>query len=220
MTKTLHHRACHLCEAICGLNIEVSYEEDGRALISSIKGDPLDPFSRGHVCPKAVALQDIQNDPDRLRQPHKRVGEHWQAIGWDEAFALAAEKLWAVQQAHGRNAVAVYQGNPSVHNYGLMTHSNYFLGLLKTRNRFSATSVDQLPQHLVSHLMYGHGLLLPIPDIDHTGFMLILGGNPLASNGSIMTVPDVEKRLKALRARGGRLVVVDPRRSETAAMAD
>jgi anaerobic selenocysteine-containing dehydrogenase len=220
MTKTLHHRACHLCEAICGLNIEVSHEDDGRALISSIKGDPQDPFSRGHVCPKAVALQDIQNDPDRLRQPHKRVGEHWQAIGWDEAFALAAEKLWAVQQAHGRNAVAVYQGNPSVHNYGLMTHSNYFLGLLKTRNRFSATSVDQLPQHLVSHLMYGHGLLLPIPDIDHADFMLILGGNPLASNGSIMTVPDVEKRLKALLARGGRLVVVDPRRSETAAMAD
>ena len=220
MTKTLHHRACHLCEAICGLNIEVSHDDDGRALISSIKGDPQDPFSRGHVCPKAVALQDIQNDPDRLRQPHKRVGEHWHAIGWNEAFALAADRLWAIQQAHGRNAVAVYQGNPSVHNYGLMTHSNYFLGLLKTRNRFSATSVDQLPQHLVSHLMYGHGLLLPIPDIDQTGFMLILGGNPLASNGSIMTVPDVEKRLKALQARGGRLVVVDPRRSETAAMAD
>ncbi|WP_409260815.1 molybdopterin-dependent oxidoreductase [Pseudomonas putida] len=220
MTKTLHHRACHLCEAICGLNIEVSHDHDGRALISSIKGDPEDPFSRGHVCPKAVALQDIQNDPDRLRQPHLRVGEQWQAIGWDQAFALAADRLWAIQQAHGRNAVAVYQGNPSVHNYGLMTHSNYFLGLLKTRNRFSATSVDQLPQHLTSHLMYGHGLLLPIPDIDHTDFMLILGGNPLASNGSIMTVPDVEKRLKALRGRGGRLVVVDPRRSETAAMAD
>ncbi|TLP55843.1 MULTISPECIES: molybdopterin oxidoreductase family protein [Pseudomonas] len=220
MTKTLHHRACHLCEAICGLNIEVSHADDGRASISSIKGDALDPFSRGHICPKAVALQDIQEDPDRLRQPHRRIGERWQAIGWDEAFALAAERLWAVQQAYGRNAVAVYQGNPSVHNYGLMTHSNYFLGLLKTRNRFSATSVDQLPQHLTSHLMYGHGLLLPIPDIDHTDFMLILGGNPLASNGSIMTVPDVEKRLKALKARGGRLVVVDPRRSETAAMAD
>lgn len=116
--------------------------------------------------------------------------------------------------------MAVYQGNPSVHNYGLMTHSNYFLGLLKTRNRFSATSVDQLPHHLVSQQMYGHGLLIPIPDIDHTDFMLVLGGNPLASNGSIMTVPDVEKRLKALKARGGRLVVVDPRRSETAAIAD
>jgi anaerobic selenocysteine-containing dehydrogenase len=220
MTKTLHHRACHLCEAICGLNIEVSHDDDGRALISAIKGDPDDPFSRGHICPKAVALQDIQNDPDRLRQPHRRVGDQWQAIGWDEAFALAADTLWRIQQAHGRNAVAVYQGNPSVHNYGLMTHSNYFLGLLKTRNRFSATSVDQLPQHLTSHLMYGHGLLLPIPDIDHTDFMLMLGANPLASNGSIMTVPDVEKRLKALRARGGQLVVVDPRHSETAAMAD
>lgn len=220
MTKTLHHRACHLCEAICGLNIEVSHESDGEARISAIKGDPLDPFSRGHICPKAVALQDIQDDPDRLRQPHRRVGERWQVISWEEAFALAADKLWSIQQAHGRNAVAVYQGNPSVHNYGLMTHSNYFLGLLKTRNRFSATSVDQLPQHLTSYLMYGHGLLLPIPDIDHTDFMLILGGNPLASNGSIMTVPDVEKRLKALKARGGQLVVVDPRRSETAAMAD
>ena len=220
MTKTLHYRACHLCEAICGLAIEVSHGPDGVASIDSIKGDREDPFSRGHICPKAVALQDIQDDPDRLRQPHRRVGNHWQPIGWDEAFALAAERLWQIQQNHGRNAVAVYQGNPSVHNYGLMTHSNYFLGLLKTRNRFSATSVDQLPQHLTSHLMYGHGLLLPIPDVDHTDFMLILGGNPLASNGSIMTVPDVEKRLKALRARGGRLVVIDPRRSETAAMAD
>ncbi|MFJ4156005.1 molybdopterin oxidoreductase family protein [Pseudomonas sp. NPDC089752] len=220
MTKILHHRACHLCEAICGLNIEVSLEDDGRARISSIKGDPQDPFSRGHICPKAVALQDIQDDPDRLRQPHRRIGTQWHAISWEDAFALAADKLWSIQQAHGRNAVAVYQGNPSVHNYGLMTHSNYFLGLLKTRNRFSATSVDQLPQHLTSYLMYGHGLLLPIPDIDNTDFMLILGGNPLASNGSIMTVPDVEKRLKALKARGGTLVVVDPRRSETAAMAD
>ncbi|MBV6289013.1 molybdopterin oxidoreductase family protein [Pseudomonas aegrilactucae] len=220
MSKTVHYRACHLCEAICGLSLEVTTEEGQAPRISSIKGDPLDSFSRGHVCPKAVALQDIQNDPDRLRSPMRRLGEQWQPIGWDEAFALAAEQLVAVQRRHGANAVAVYQGNPSVHNYGLMTHSNYFLGLLKTRNRFSATSVDQLPQHLTSFLMYGHGLLLPIPDIDHTDFMLILGANPLASNGSIMTVPDVEKRLKAIQARGGRLVVVDPRRSETAAMAD
>ncbi len=219
MTKTLHHRACHLCEAICGLTIETTATQD-RVQITSIKGDTQDSFSRGHICPKAVALQDIQNDPDRLRQPMRRVGEQWQPIGWEEAFALVAERLAAIQQRHGQNAVAIYQGNPSVHNYGLMTHSNYFLGLLKTRNRFSATSVDQLPQHLSSYLMYGHGLLLPIPDIDHTDFMLILGGNPLASNGSIMTVPDVEKRLKAIQARGGKLVVVDPRRSETAAMAD
>ena len=220
MTKTLHHRACHLCEAICGLTIETTASDDAGLQITSIKGDAQDTFSRGHICPKAVALQDIQNDPDRLRQPMRRVGNEWQAIGWDEAFALVAERLAAIQAEHGQNAVAVYQGNPSVHNYGLMTHSNYFLGLLKTRNRFSATSVDQLPQHLSSYLMYGHGFLLPIPDIDHTDFMLILGGNPLASNGSIMTVPDVEKRLRAIQARGGKVVVVDPRRSETAAMAD
>ncbi|MFJ4197672.1 molybdopterin oxidoreductase family protein [Pseudomonas sp. NPDC089534] len=219
MTKTLHHRACHLCEAICGLTIETT-ETDGAVAITSIKGDAQDSFSRGHICPKAVALQDIQNDPDRLRQPMRRVGNEWLPIEWDGAFALVAERLAAIQARHGQNAVAVYQGNPSVHNYGLMTHSNYFLGLLKTRNRYSATSVDQLPHHLTSHLMYGHGLLLPIPDIDHTAFMLILGGNPLASNGSIMTVPDVEKRLKAIQARGGKVVVVDPRRSETAAMAD
>ena len=220
MTKTLHHRACHLCEAICGLTLETTRNDDGRLAITSIKGDPQDTFSRGHICPKAVALQDIQNDPDRLHQPMLRVGSEWQPIPWEEAFALVAERLADIQTRHGQNAVAVYQGNPSVHNYGLMTHSNYFLGQLKTRNRFSATSVDQLPHHLTSHLMYGHGLLLPIPDIDHTDFMLILGGNPLASNGSIMTVPDVEKRLKAIQARGGKVVVVDPRRSETAAIAD
>ncbi|WP_308725343.1 molybdopterin oxidoreductase family protein [Metapseudomonas otitidis] len=220
MTKSVHYRACHLCEAICGLAIETEDRADGSRHILSIKGDPQDSFSRGHICPKAVALQDIQNDPDRLRQPMRRAGSEWQPIGWDEAFALVAERLADIQARHGQQAVAVYQGNPSVHNYGLMTHSNYFLGLLKTRNRFSATSVDQLPHHLVSHQMYGHGLLIPIPDIDHTDFMLILGGNPLASNGSIMTVPDVEKRLKAIKARGGRLVVVDPRRSETAAIAD
>ncbi len=220
MSTTLHHRACHLCEAICGLTIATQIEADGNTQIVSIKGDAEDSFSRGHICPKAVALQDIQNDPDRLQQPMRRIGEEWRPIAWDDAFALVAERLADIQARYGQNAVAVYQGNPSVHNYGLMTHSNYFLGLLKTRNRFSATSVDQLPHHLTSHLMYGHGLLIPIPDIDHTDFMLILGGNPLASNGSLMTVPDVEKRLKAIQKRGGKLVVVDPRRSETAAIAD
>ncbi len=220
MTKTLHHRACHLCEAICGLTIETTVDDDAITRITSIKGDAQDTFSRGHICPKAVALQDIQNDPDRLRQPMQRVGDQWRPIEWQAAFDLVAERLADIQLRHGQNAVAVYQGNPSVHNYGLMTHSNYFLGLLKTRNRYSATSVDQLPHHLTSYLMYGHGLLLPIADIDHTDFMLILGGNPLASNGSIMTVPDVEKRLKAIQARGGKVVVVDPRRSETAAIAD
>ncbi|MFN3580046.1 MAG: molybdopterin oxidoreductase family protein [Pseudomonas sp.] len=208
-----HFRACHLCEAICGLAIETEGEQ-----ILSIKGDHDDPFSRGHICPKAVALQDIQNDPQRLRKPVKRTGDKWEEITWDQAFELVASKLAGIQQQHGRNAVAVYAGNPNVHNYGSMTHGNYFMGQLKTRQRYSATSVDQLPHHLVSLWMYGHMLMIPIPDIDHTDYFLMLGANPLASNGSIMTVPDVGKRLKALKERG-KLVVVDPRRSETAELA-
>ena len=130
MTKTLHHRACHLCEAICGLTIETTLTAEAGTQITSIKGDALDTFSRGHICPKAVALQDIQNDPDRLRQPMQRIGDQWRPISWDDAFERVAERLLSIQQRHGQNAVAVYQGNPSVHNYGLMTHSNYFLGLL------------------------------------------------------------------------------------------
>lgn len=210
-----HYRACNLCEAICGLAIEV---EDGR--ITSIKGDAADPFSRGHICPKAVALQDIQNDPDRLRVPMRRQGGEWRAIGWDEAFTFAAERIAGVIQAKGGDAVATYQGNPNVHNWGMMTHAAAFLGLIRTKNRFSATSVDQLPFQLVGYWMYGHQLLLPIPDIDNTDYFLMLGANPLVSNGSLMTVPDVAKRLKAIQARGGKLVVVDPRRTETAMVAN
>lgn len=209
-----HFRACHLCEAICGLAIET----DGERILS-IKGDPEDSFSRGHICPKAIALQDIQDDPQRLRQPVKRVGERWESIGWEEAFELVASRFADIQREHGNNAVGVYMGNPNVHNYGSMTHGNYFLGQLHTKQRYSATSVDQLPHHLVSLWLYGHMLMIPIPDIDHTDYFLMLGANPLASNGSIMTVPDVGKRIKALKARGGQLVVVDPRRSETAEVA-
>ena len=209
-----HYRACNLCEAICGLAIEV---EDDR--IVSIKGDAADPFSRGHICPKAVALQDIQTDPDRLRTPMRRDGADWRAIGWDEAFAFAAEGIAAVIRAHGGDAVATYQGNPNVHNWGMMTHAAAYLGLIRTKNRFSATSVDQLPFQLAGYWMYGHQLLLPIPDIDHTDYFLMLGANPLVSNGSLMTVPDVTKRLRAIQARGGKLVVIDPRRTETAMIA-
>jgi anaerobic selenocysteine-containing dehydrogenase len=117
MSKTLHHRACHLCEAICGLSIETETQADGQVAIRSIKGDAQDTFSRGHICPKAVALQDIQNDPDRLRQPMQRVGEQWSPISWQAAFDLVAERFAAIQEQHGQNAVAVYQGNPSVHHY-------------------------------------------------------------------------------------------------------
>ncbi len=215
MGATLHHRACNLCEAICGLEVAV---EAGRVV--GIQGDPADPFSKGHVCPKAVALMDIQDDPDRLRGPVRRVDGEWVPLGWDEAIDLVATRLADIHARHGADAVASYQGNPSVHSLGLMTHSGPFLSLLKTRNRFSATSVDQLPHQLVCFWMYGHSLLVPVPDLDRTDFLLMLGANPMASNGSMWTVPGVGERLKALRARGGRLVVIDPRRTETARVAD
>jgi anaerobic selenocysteine-containing dehydrogenase len=210
-----HYAACNLCEAICGLEIKV---QDGRIL--SVRGDDADPFSRGHICPKAVALKDLHEDPDRLRKPIRRTANGWQEIAWDEAYREVATQLVALREAHGANCVAVYQGNPSVHNYGNLTHAQNFLGLLKTRNRYSATSVDQLPHQLVAYWMFGHQLLLPIPDIDHTQHFLVLGANPMASNGSLMTVPDFRGRLKELQGRGGKMIVIDPRRTETAAVAD
>ncbi|MDD9893657.1 MAG: molybdopterin-dependent oxidoreductase, partial [Gammaproteobacteria bacterium] len=215
MTTTTHYRACNLCEAICGLEITVT---DGQ--IDSIKGDKNDPLSRGHICPKAVALKDIQEDPDRLRGPVRKTGNGWMPISWDEAFALVAKRLSSVIEANGPNAVGIYFGNPNVHNYGSLTHAQNFLGLIKTKNRFSATSVDQLPHQLAALKLYGHQLNVPVPDIDRTQYFLMLGNNPMASNGSIMTVPDFAKRVKALQKRGGKLVLLDPRRTETAAVAD
>jgi anaerobic selenocysteine-containing dehydrogenase len=210
-----HLRTCTLCEAMCGVVIETS----GGA-ITSIRGDKEDPFSRGHICPKAMGLKDVHEDPDRLRTPLRREGKTWKSIGWDEAFDEVARGLTAVQRAHGKSAVGVYQGNPTVHNYGSMLFGPMFVRSLRTRSRFSATSVDQLPHMLSALLMFGHQLLVPVPDIDRTDFFLVLGANPVVSNGSLMTAPGAASRIEAIRARGGRVVVVDPRRSETAALAD
>jgi anaerobic selenocysteine-containing dehydrogenase len=200
---------------MCGLAIEV---EDGR--VRSIRGDAEDVFSRGYICPKAAALQDLHEDPDRLRRPMRRRGSAWEEVGWDEALHEAADRLSGIQDRHGLNAVGVYQGNPVVHGYGLALFGQFLLRALRTRSRFSATSVDQLPHMLASLLMFGHQLRLPIPDVDRTQHFLMFGANPLASNGSLMTAPGIARRLQALRARGGRLVVVDPRRTETAEAAD
>ncbi len=204
-----------LCEASCGLSVEV----DGDT-IKSIRGDKDDPFSRGYICPKATAIPDVMNDPDRIRAPQRRIGSRWETISWDEALDEAAARIAAVQRQHGRHAVALYLGNPTVHSHGAMLALPVFSKVLGSRARFSATSTDQLPQMLIALQMYGHQLLVPIPDVDRTAYMLILGANPLASNGSLMTAPGIGKRLEALKARGGRLVVVDPRRSETAELAD
>ena len=210
-----HYRACNLCEAICGIAVTVA---DGEVL--DIRGDPDDPLGRGHICPKAAALADLAADPDRLRRPLRRHGGGWQKVGWREAFAEAAERLAALQHRHGRDSVAVYQGNPTVHNSGTMLVAPELLRVLGTRNRYSATSADQLPHHLAAWLMFGHQLLLPVPDLDRTHHLLVLGANPLVSNGSLMTAPDVRARLRAIQSRGGKIVVLDPRRSETAELAD
>lgn len=205
-----HYRNCNLCEAICGIEIK---HENGEIL--SIAGDKLDPFSRGHICPKAVALKDIYADANRLKFPVRRDGNDWKQIGWDEAFDEIAAKIGVIQASGGRNAVAVYQGNPTVHNLGTMLNNRELLKVLKTKNSFSATSVDQLPHHFAAWTMLGHPLLMPIPDVDRTEYFLILGANPLASNGSLMTAPDIAQRLEAIQKRG-KVVVIDPRRTETA----
>ena len=165
-------------------------------------------------------MQDLHEDPDRIRTPKKRVGDEWQDISWTQAFEEIAERVAYLQLEKGNNAVAVYAGNPNVHNYGNLTHGRVLRKALATRNNFSATSLDQLPHHVMALQMFGHQFMVPVADIDRTQFMLIFGANPIASNGSMMTVPDVKKRLKSIQQRGGEFVVIDPRRSETAELAD
>ncbi|MCS5563715.1 MAG: molybdopterin-dependent oxidoreductase [Oleiphilaceae bacterium] len=215
MDNGIHYRTCHLCEAMCGVAIEVS---DGA--IQSIKGDDQDPLSRGHICPKAVALKDLHEDPDRLRKPIRRTDQGWQEMEWDDAFRLVADRLHQTRTEYGRNSLGVYLGNPNVHNHGSLVATLPFLRALGTQNRFSATSNDQLPHMLASLEMFGHQILFPIPDIDNTDLFICIGANPMASNGSLMTVPDVRGRIKHLQDRGGKLIVIAPRRTETGKLAD
>src|SRR6267378_624674 len=210
-----HFHTCMLCEAVCGLTVEIEGDSASR-----VRGDPDDPFSRGHICPKAAAIVDVQDDPDRIRAPQRREGGRWQAVSWQAALDEAGTRLAEVQRKHGRSAVGVYLGNPTVHSYSALLATPFFNRALGTRARFSATSVDQLPHMLAALEMFGHQLLLPVPDVDRTSFFLMLGANPRASNGSLMTAGGISRRLDELRERGGKLVVVDPRRTETAAEAD
>jgi anaerobic selenocysteine-containing dehydrogenase len=211
----VHHRTCHLCEAMCGVEIKTEGSK-----ILSIRGDEQDPFSRGHICPKALGLKDVHEDPDRLRLPVRRTSDGWQEISWDAAFADIARRLVDIQRLYGHDSIASYLGNPQVHSFSGLIGGAKFLRTLRSRNRFSATSVDQLPHHFAAFFLFGHQLMIPVPDIDRTDFLLALGANPVVSNGSLMSAPDVAKRLKALRARGGKLIVIDPRRTETAELAD
>ncbi|WP_344804781.1 molybdopterin-dependent oxidoreductase [Allohahella marinimesophila] len=206
-----HFRTCSLCEAMCGIKIEYEGEK-----ILSIAGDPEDPHSQGHICPKGYALQDLHTDPDRLKTPMKRIGHQWIPIPWDEALDEVAERLVGIQAEHGNDAVAAYWGNPTAHNLGIMLTLEKFRATLRSRNLFSASSLDQIPHQLVSYFMYGHSQLFTIPDIDRTDYMLMLGANPAASNGSLMSAGDVLGRLQGITERGGKIVLIDPRRTETA----
>ncbi len=211
---TTHHRTCHLCEANCGLLIAV----EGRTVLS-IKGDPHNALSRGHICPKATAIADLQDDPDRLRKPMKRTGDKWEEISWDQAFAEIGEKVRAALAKDDRST-ALYVGNPNAHNYANILTSGDLKKALRTRTMFSASTLDQMPHQVANLWLYGHSGLWAVPDIDRTETMIIMGGNPMASNGSTWTVPDFKNRAKALQKRGGQLIVIDPRRSETAKVAD
>lgn len=214
MTRTVP-RTCHLCEAMCGLLLEVDNDT-----VVKVTGDPDDPLSKGYLCPKGSAIGDVHHDPDRLRRPLvKQADGSFIQTDWATALDRAAEGLLAVQAAHGKDAVAAYAGNPSVHSHGALFLPLLFKSL-RTRNIASASTVDQRPQEIAAWLLYGHSGLLPIPDLDHTDHLLILGANPAVSNGSLMTAPDAKGRLKRIRERGGHVVVIDPRRTETARLAD
>lgn len=210
-----HYRNCNICEAMCGL--EISYQDKQ---ILSIKGDQKDPFSKGYNCPKAMALQDFYTDKDRLKTPIRRTATGWEALSWDEAFTEITEKFKSIQHEQGKNALAVYLGNPNAHSLGNSIFLKPFMKSLGTLNRFSSASTDQMPHHVASNFMFGAGMLIPVPDIDRTDFMLIIGGNPVVSNGSMMTAPNVLGRMKAIQKRGGKVVVVDPCRTRTAKIAD
>ena len=212
---TIHHRICPFCEACCGLEITVA---EGR--VKRIRGHAADVFSGGYLCPKGVALKDLHEDPDRLRTPLiKRDGRFVEAT-WDEAFAEIARRLPPIIAKYGADSVALTLGNPVVHKAALLLYAPRLGRALGSKNVFSASTLDQIPKHLSSGLMFGEFLSIPVPDIERTDFLLMLGANPMVSNGSLWTVPNFRDKAKALRARGGKVIVVDPRRTETAKVAD
>jgi anaerobic selenocysteine-containing dehydrogenase len=209
------YRTCHLCEATCGLELHL----DGRE-ITLIRGDRDDVFSHGYLCPKGTALKHLEADPDRVRRPRVRMGDTWHEVSWDDAFEAIDNGLTPIRERYGPDALAVYLGNPSAHNLAGLLYNRAVLQAARTGNVYSASTVDQMPKQVSAGLMFGTALSVPVPDVDRTDYLLMLGANPFASNGSLMTAPDIPGRLRAIRKRGGKLVVVDPRRSKTAEEAD
>ncbi len=210
-----HYRICPLCEACCGLEVRTQ-----GARVLGVRGADHDVFSAGYVCPKGYALKDLHEDPDRLRRPLVKRDGGFVEVGWDEAFAEIERRLVPILQRDGRDAVALSVGNPSAHKMSLILYFSRLAKALGTKNVYSASTLDQMPKQLSCGLMFGHWLSIPVPDIERADLLVVIGANPVASNGSLWTVPDFRGKAKALRARGGRLVVIDPRRTETAEIAD
>ena len=211
-------RSCPVCEASCGLSIDVD-RNSGRVV--RIEGDPEDPRSRGYLCPKAYAVKDVHEDPERLRRPLRKLPDGgWEELDWDEALDWAASRLREIRDEHGANSVGYYVGNPTGHNAGAQLYIPPLAMGLGTQRAFSAATMDQMPQNVALREMLGDGWMFPIPDIDATDYFVCMGGNPLISQGSLMSAPNIKRRLQAIRERGGKVVVIDPRRSETAGVAD
>jgi anaerobic selenocysteine-containing dehydrogenase len=215
MTATVHHRTCPLCEAMCGLEVQV---EDDR--VKLIRADRDDVWSKGYLCPKGTTLGHLHHDPDRIREPMVRDGDTWREVTWDEAFARCEELLRPVIEQHGKDAVTCYIGNPTAHNFSLARYVGLFMGLSQLPVVYSAGTVDQWPKNVTSMLMYGHMWWIPTPDVPRTDHWVIMGGNPQASQGSLLACPDLLGEIDRIRARGGKVVVIDPRRTGTAERAD
>ncbi|MGQ0845752.1 MAG: molybdopterin-dependent oxidoreductase [Sporichthyaceae bacterium] len=212
---TTARRICPLCESTCGLTLTMA---GGRAV--EVRGAADDLFSRGYLCPKGANLGALDADPDRLTAPLIRVGGRHVEAGWDEAFAAVREGLDGVRAAHGTGAFALYRGNPTAHTLAGVPYLRPLAAAMATPHQYSASTADQMPAHIAAGLVFGSPVAIGVPDLDRTDFLLMVGANPLASNGSLCTAPDFGGRLRALQARGGKLVVVDPRRTATARMAD
>jgi anaerobic selenocysteine-containing dehydrogenase len=210
------YRTCPLCEATCGLEITVGPGEQ----VVRIRGDRDDVFSHGFICPKGSTLKQLHEDPDRLRRPLvRRNGEHVE-VSWEEAWDAVAAGLGRVIERHGRGALAVYGGNPGAHNLGSMLYNSVVYRSMGSHNKFSASTVDQIPKHVAGGYMFGTPQSIPVPDIDHTDYLVLLGANPYESNGSLCTAPDFPGRIQGVRARGGKVVTIDPRRTKTADNSD
>ncbi|MFD9786793.1 molybdopterin oxidoreductase family protein [[Kitasatospora] papulosa] len=208
-------RICPLCEATCGLTLTIE-----GTTVTGARGDHDDVFSQGFICPKGASFGGLDADPDRLRTPLVRTDGVLREATWSEAFDAVAAKIPALTREHGEQAVGVYLGNPNVHTMAGGLYPPLLLSALGTRNVFTASTLDQMPKHVSSGLLFGDAQAIPVPDLDRTAHLLLIGANPLESNGSLCTAPDFPGRLRALRRRGGTLTVVDPRRTRTARLAD